>query len=287
MSTFRRLFYPVGIIIVPMLIYICILLAAVFLVASLAWSLNKVDKFVDSYKGHDLAVYILYHDDKSEDVASRFFRKYKWAQFHKLADSKYLESSMLLELDKNNSHWSVADYVGFIVYNILNKQVVKDFDIEDIIAASKDADVISFYKRITDDMLESSTQYHPQFTTIWTKMLVKMGYSEEDALSPTPLYPCNCWISKPAFMKDYIEFAKRAMRILESDSELKTLCAMNSNYNGKLTKERLREIFGVEWYMYHPFIFERLPWFYAKIKGARVYGVDVGAETKIYPSRHK
>jgi len=259
---------------------ICI---SILLVASFVWSLKKVDKFVDSDKGHDLAVYILYHDDKSEEVASRFFRQYEWAQFHKLADSKYLESSMLLELDRNNSRWSAADYVGFIVYNILNKQVVQDFNIEDIITASKDADVISFYKKIDDDMLGTATYYHPQFTTIWTKLLVKMGYTERDALSPTPFYPCNCWIAKPAFMKDYIKFAKRAMSTLESDDELKTLCAMNSNYRGKMTKERLLEIFGAEWYTYHPFIFERLPWFYAKVKGARVYGADVGAETKIYP----
>jgi len=242
-------------------------------------TMKRIDTFSD---GTTSTVYILYHDDASEQVAS-FFKQYDWAHFHKLVDSKYLESSMLDTLKEKEDEWGKSDYVGFIVYNILKKQEFQNIDLAQVIVDSQNADVISFYKLLDPDMIDNTTFYHPQFRNIWTKLLTKIGYSEEEAQTDIPFYPCNCWIAKVDFMKNYIAFANHAKTILENDSELISLCQMDSDYHGKLSKERLMEIFGKTWYTYHPFIFERLPWFFAKMQKAKVYGLDIGKPTDMYP----
>ena len=72
-------------------------------------------------------------------------------------------------------------------------------------------------------------------------------------------------------MKMYIRFYKKVKVITESNPIIRELMYTNAQYGGKITKDKLKEIFGVEYYCMHPFVFERLPTLFFTYHNVKMY----------------
>lgn len=233
---------------------------------------HQAEGFVES----DAVIYVLYHDDQSYKTA-RFFEKYEWAQLQKLGGSIFFENAIFPILTANQEDWQDKQYVGMVSYNIVKKQNLKSFPLRRMIESSDNADVITFFKYAERDLISQATFFHPKFLDIWTDLLLKMGYSLEYIMSDKiPMFPCNCWIAKPEWMKRYIEFAMNAMHLLQTDEELIKMCYMDSGYRSNLSKGKLMKISGKPYYTYHPFVMERLSCFFFWVEGAKVYSSNIG-----------
>lgn len=228
------------------------------------------------------AIYILYHDQRSENIA-RLFRKYHWAHYFKLGQSKYFESAFWPTLLQKEHEWMNKSYVGCISYSLVSKQNLSSFPLNYIIKTAHGADVVTFYKFSDVGMITHAMQYHTHFEEVWLALLSKMGYTKHNIMSlDIPLYPCNCWMAKPSWMKRFLLFAQEAVSIMENDSQVRKLCYQNSNYNGKVPKKTLVEIAGKPYYTFHPFITERLPCFFFWINKAKVFDMNVGLPNFYY-----
>jgi hypothetical protein len=221
-------------------------------------------------------VYILYHDERSKDIAN-FFSRFPWAHFVKMGKSKYFESAFWPILYSRQHEWANQDYVGFISYSLVIKQSLTEFPLDNIIKQAKGADVISFYKLSSTGLIINALRGHRNFSEVWIALLTKMGFQHDDIMSfEMPFFPCNCWIAKPVWMRRFLLFAFKAMEILETDSKIRKLAYKNSAYTGKLSQSQLMAITGKPYYTFHPFIMERLPCFFFWIYGAKMYDTNVG-----------
>lgn len=224
----------------------------------------------------NVLAYVLYHDERSEKIA-RIFKKYRWATFYKLGRDKYFESAFWPALAKKELEWFDKEYVGMISYSLPVKQHIFYFPMEKIIRDANGADVIAFYKLSPNGMVSHALRYHKRFAKVWTILLGKLGYSNSVSLSrDIPFFPCNCWVAKPVWMRQFLKFAKQALFLMENDEEIKRLSYLNCEYRGKMSKANLLQISGKPYYTCHPFIMERLPCFFFWVKGAKIYGTDIG-----------
>ena len=224
-------------------------------------------------------VYVLYHDSKSKDIAEKVFKRYSWARFYELGKSIFFESQFFISLQRLEYEWFDKKYVGLMSYNIVQKQDVKEVQLSNIVGHAKGADVISFYRVSSVDLITQAKSCHPGFIEIWVKLLSKMGFDRSTAESTTiPVYQSNCWVAKPVWMKRYIEFALKAMVIMGVDPEIREMLYVDSAYKGQLSKKELIDISGTEYYTYHPFVMERLPCFFFWVNNASLYSTNVGQE---------
>jgi len=254
------------------------LLATVILSVALSQSfrLHPLKEGFNAKKKHDMRVYVLFHDDKSKQIASSF-DKYDWSVPYQLGKSIYMESAFLPYLASVQEDWEKKDYVGMITYNIMRKQVIdQDIDMREIVNASDGADFIAFYGLSVPNMVDYAEDKHPGFKNIWVKLLTKMGFSKEDIDAPISFFQCNCWMAKPEWMVMYLDFARRAMTILDEDQEIKALCYRDASYTSNLSEDQLMKIYGAPWYTFHPFIMERLPCFFVKQFDAKLYAKNIG-----------
>ena len=239
---------------------------------------TTVEYFVES----DAIIYVMYHDEESYNTA-KMFQKYEWARFQKLGNSIFFENAFFPILKTKQGEWESKQYVGLVSYNIVKKQNLKRFPLRTIIDSAGDADVITFFGYARQDLLSQATFMHPKFLDIWLNLLLKLGYKMEDILSNRiPMFPCNCWMAKPDWMKRYVDFAVQAMELLEKDEGLRTLCYNDSGYRSNLSKGKLIEISGKPYYTYHPFIMERLPCFFFWVEGANIYSSNIGVPWSKY-----
>lgn len=245
-------------------------------------SLNLIIPLKESFVESDAIIYVLYHDDNSYKTAE-LFKKYEWAQLEKMGNTIFFENAIFPLLNEKQANWENKQYVGIVSYNIVKKQNLKYFPLARVINESDDADVIAFFKYSGTDLISQATYFHPKFLDIWLDLLLKMGFDIKDILSDKiPMYPCNCWIAKPSWMKRYIEFVISAMGLMESDEQLKKLLYTDSGYRSNLSKGQLVKISGKPYYTHHPFILERLSCFYFWVNDAKVYSVNIGVPSMHY-----
>lgn len=230
-----------------------------------------------------VVAYVLYHDEKSLKVANTF-KKYKWAKFHQLGKDKFFESAFWPILSKRKYEWFDKQYVGLISYSIILKQHTIYFPMEKIIKDANGADVIAFYKLSEIGMVRQAVRFHKKFARIWTVILGKMGYTNDVSLSlDIPFFPCNCWMAKPKWMEKFLLFAEQVRYLMEHDEEVRALSYSNCDYIiGKMSKADLIKTSGKPYYTCHPFIMERLACFFFWVKGAKIYGTNIGVPEFYY-----
>lgn len=220
-------------------------------------------------------IYILFYNNESKKLALSDFEQIKYTHLHFVKSSEILENIMYLQdLQTLQMEWINKKYVGCLSYRILRKHpycrnILKNID--NII--SLQYDVISI-TTLRMKFIRHATMCHPLFLKIWIKLLTILGYSidqikKDDDL--TNIIVCNSWLATPEWMQRYITFIRRAIHVMNTNSELKRLLYQNSYYQGTMSKERLLQIFGKPYYTYHPFILERLPTFFFVRSGARIY----------------
>lgn len=228
---------------------------------------------------NDILIYILYHNQESYVMASRFL-KFKWAKLRKIYSTKYFESIVFLYLDKNRDEWINKKFVGFLTYNSYKKTIL--FDIEYLVNEYSNYDVISFNNYYTSPLLIQAESVHPSFINIWEQLLLLLNYDLNDILSlKIPLFFNNYWMAKPKWLSKYIEFYINILYIMENNNNIKYLLYKNSNYTGKLLEYPtvLIKMCGRPYYTFHPFIIERLPCFFFWVNKAKIY------QTKYYKDK--
>jgi hypothetical protein len=210
-----------------------------------------------------IVVYVLCYNDPSMTRAQEEYSDFPWARILRLdRDCKYLEGVMYLDvLDSLRQEWHDADYVGTLSWKARDKIDIPDM--HNLCARAEGADVIALMPSARPLLEQASL--HPRFEELWTALLGRMGYAREDAIDASvPAFFCNYWLATPARMRQYCEFYRRAVAVLETESDIQDVLWSDSGYNnwGTLSRERCIRLYGRPYFTYHTFVCERLPCFF-------------------------
>ena len=214
-------------------------------------------------------IYVLYYDENSKAEAEKVYGKYSWARIIFNPTSKYLETGFIVNILPTLVHeWQDKDYVGTISWKAHTKTTISIQDLDN--AMKNDIDLVYFIYGDSnfEGMFNEIDIYHPFFKKIWS--LIFSNYHDPFPENMVPFY-CNYWISKPSVMTRYIDFAKKIRAKIEFDPMIKPLIEKNAMWTNPPDIYKL--ITGKKFYMYHPFIMERLPCFFAytqKLKIAHI-----------------
>ena len=72
---------------------------------------------------------------------------------------------------------------------------------------------------------------------------------------------CNYWITKKNTLLEFIKFFKKCKEIIDTDEEIQSIIWHDARHSG-LSEEELLKIFNKPHYCYHPFVCEKLAWFF-------------------------
>jgi hypothetical protein len=221
--------------------------------------------------------YILAFNDETFQEGGRSFPE-SWNKTIVIPTTKYLESIMYDSvLASREGEWANASYVGTFSYRAKKKFVLPDARAIWKQVKASNPDVIVFVRANTS-LLGHAQSSHPNFTRLWYKVLSTMGYAADDILSGhIPTFFCNYWAAKPAWMRAYIDFFRKAKAVIESlPEETRALFEEDSNYlAGGMTPQQCMQIFGKPYYTYYPFLCERLACFFFWKMGAKISSTNV------------
>ena len=219
-------------------------------------------------------LYILCHDDITEQRAISEFKNYEWARVYRLKQQNYLLESVFYinELLSLYNEWKDCDFVGTLSY--------KFFERCDIYINLKSL------TRIIEQIEKTSINDYDvaSFMTfkggMWNQLphLEKIVYNTADRCNmnikrynirkrtleyvirpfDSMFFFHNYWMCKPDMMLKYIDFFRNKwIPMLEQHPLVWTHCP----YNGTLTKERHIQLTNgrASHYTYHAYVNELLP----------------------------
>ena len=211
-------------------------------------------------------IYVIYYDEHSKAEAERVYEKFSWARLIFNPTTKYLETGFILDILPTLSHeWLDKDYVGTISWKAHTKASIAIKNLEFAMKNAIDLVYLVYGDSNFEGMFEEIDIYHPFFSKIW-----KLIFSDCANPFPKNIVPfyCNYWISTPSVMKSYIEFAKSVRDKIETNSEIRQLIEKNAMWTAPPDTYKLAT--GKKFYMYHPFIMERLPAFFAYMQNLKI-----------------
>ena len=218
-----------------------------------------------------IIIYVLCFNDASESKARRDFGSYSWARPLRIETTLWLEGIMYESwLMAREAEWAACDYVGTIAYSIFSK--IPLFSLNALHAKINQSDIFAFYKS-SENLLAAANCTH--FRELWVDMLARLGFTEAEAVDPSvePFY-CNYWIARPAIMREYCDFYRRAQGALAASALQAELWGDSGYASAKYSNaDWCRRVFGVPHYPLHVFLMERLPCFFAH-KRYRVETID-------------
>lgn len=101
------------------------------------------------------------------------------------------------------------------------------------------------------------------FRVLWDYMSDRLYAKQKYSYDTFTAFIRNCWIAPFNIVAGFLRFAKKAFQILSDAPPLiKNLLYSDSKYQGALLGLGCLEKFGVPYYPFHAFIFERLIWLY-------------------------
>lgn len=225
----------------------------------------------------EVLIYVLCYDSESEKLAKERFGGISWMKILFIPTTFYLESILYGEiLSDLENEWISADYVGTVSYSCIDKGVSVYTIKKAFTEAAKQQylpDVVAFYGETKSDMLNITNLLHPNFITIWNKLLDKLelvGYKKVIDQKQIKGFFCNYWAAKPEWMQRYISFFRKARILMDYNQPIRNEIWKNSNYPLKLTEYELMRIYGKPYYPYIPFICERLPCYYFENEDATI-----------------
>lgn len=144
--------------------------------------------------------------------------------------------------------WKFGLKTGFykkLIHRAINKEL----------SSNKPTDILIFCKPIKNYLTESEKS-HPGILRILAKLCSKLNLTLSE---PTHVVYSNFFIAKGDVYKEYIETViKPAIKILDTDEELKSLVWQDSKYSSSLTTGELLKYTGLNYYTFHTFVLERL-----------------------------
>lgn len=226
-------------------------------------------------------IYILANSEETFAEAMAMYASKQWAKVIFIPTTFYLESIMYLHvLPQRRSEWEHADLVGCIAWSAHTKQpLIKDAPALCTEAMRSGADVISFLYR-GDPLIQTAEHWHPGFTEVWHETLKTFGWLDEVILHPNiPSFYANYWACTPSLMSGYCQFALKAAHRIQGSDRLTDLIWRDASYSkrgkdiAKLAERECMRIWGVPFYTFHPFLFERLPCFWLWLHSRKISGI--------------
>jgi hypothetical protein len=186
----------------------------------------------------------------------------------KLSQSIFMESDGFNKINESDIPAHI-EYIGFITPSLMKKTGKLLSDLYHPTTPNTLVAISSCNSSTT--YIQFANYYHPLFRVLWCWLIGSMGLDPlNHKYTPTHIHS-NMWITNRSVALEYVAFAKRCMdTIYNAPPEIRALFNMDSQYGGKMTKERLREIFGMNHYPYYPFILERCIAFFCELKGVHV-----------------
>lgn len=124
------------------------------------------------------------------------------------------------------------------------------------------------YWQNTDDYLNFSYKVHAKLEVLLKRLLKHLG--KEAKVDQNNYTYSNFFIMRKELWKDYVEnWIKPALEFMENDPEY----FEDANYTSGLSKEKLKELTGLDNYTYHTFCLERLILYFINHKKLKVKGV--------------
>lgn len=232
-------------------------------------------------------IYILCHDDASEETATADFKQYPWARIHRIRNQTHLlESGMYQhELMSMYHEWKDAEFVGTLSYKLLARMPFYSHftsfqRIVQQIETTTEADVVGFInahgglweqlphlRQIIYDTLDAChVNIRASRYNVRTRKMVT-EYRFEPFVTKCMFH--NYWMARPAWMLQYIQFFNQTwLPALERHP----LVWHDSRYSGNVSRERLLVLTGgrADYYPYHAYVNEILPTLFFTHVDARV-----------------
>lgn len=162
-------------------------------------------------------------------------------------------------------------YIGFISPKVLIKSKYKTVESLFTVDTSISFRNISI-KEDCKPCEEFATKNHgANFMVLWSWFLTQLGIPLT-IMNTYPVFYCNCWVADRDTFISYLEFAKKAMKIIDNAPEdIKEILDTDPKYTGPLLRKGiLEERFDKPYYPWQPFLMERLVCVYAYIKQANI-----------------
>lgn len=187
--------------------------------------------------------------------------------------AKYLEGAAYLELlEQRAGEWCDADFVGTLSYRALDK-IDLPADLPAVCARCKEAGAETIALLPLPEVMLRQALLHPRFLEVWIPLTRELGFPDlADSLDPdTRAFASNYWLATPARMAEYCAFFRAAARVLETHAPMQGALWSDAMYRNHFGPERCRQVFGVPHIPYHPFVCERLPCFYFRVRGIKLF----------------
>jgi len=220
-------------------------------------------------------LFVNHHDDASEAIARRAFRDWPFVSHVRIPTTPILEnvqycSDLLLS---RKSEWKNKAFVGTIAYSAMRKLWFRDpIDFSKIPAST---DVIALYpgdnrERRCTDLIAHGEAMHRGFSHVWALIMDVLDIPERYR-NPEPFFS-NYFMMTPAHFERFCVFMRRAWeKVQESDAAYEALYHESASYPGGIPRDVLIDLYGVPWYPFFTFVFERLCPVFCAMEGLEVH----------------
>lgn len=214
-------------------------------------------------------IYVLCYDENSRNSANNEFKDKEWAKVVFIKTTVLFENIMYDSwLIDNYEEWKDLDYIGTISWKASQKIPLPNINkVVDYMYNNNYG--ISVFYTIPINMIERTNYLHPKFKSLWTKILLTAGFTNEMILETNFIgFYCNYWITTPKLMLEYISFFKDIKKIIDNLEDIQDDIWSDAGFKSTtlISKDRCMRIFNKPYYPYHPFIYERLPNFFFYFK---------------------
>ena len=220
-------------------------------------------------------LYILCHDDVTEQRATSEFKDYKWARVYRIKEQNQLLESVFYinELLSLYHEWKDCDFVGTLSYKFfyrcnfyinnnksltriieqIEKTSINDYDVVSFMTFKGGMwDQLPYLEKILYDTVDRCNMNLKRYNTMKRKFQYVIRPFE------SMFFFHNYWMCTPNMMLKYIDFFKNKWTpVLEQHPLVWTHCP----YNGAVAKERHLQLTNgrVDHYTYHAYVNELLP----------------------------
>lgn len=221
-------------------------------------------------------LYVISHDDKSFEIASRYCRCKPWTRILQIPSTPFFESIIYDELlQQRRAEWEGMDFVGVSTYRSLKFAPLDKLKALLELAQHKPYDVAPLFT--TGEYLQAQAVrgHTAEFTQVWDMLLKVQGFTEQEirAQDSVEVFLRNSMIIRPRWLKRLTQHMSEAIQLVVTNASIQAAFATDAHYQeAKYRKKVAETVFHTPYYQWHPFIFERLPVFYLHHYNASIYG---------------